>query len=499
MALQEAHRRNLKIPLGITVTTIDKYAEFRRAYRDNPAAFVMDCIQWKDNEKPTDYQLEIITDLEHYKRESARGPHGLGKTAIVGWAVNWFALTNDIDTDWKIPVTASSWRQLSKYAWPEVRKWARRLNWGKIGREAYNMRYEMTYSTLHLKTGEAFAMASEDPEMIEGAHASRMLYIFDESKEIPAGTWDSAEGAFSAGDCYWLAVSTPGEPQGRFYEIQSCRPGFEDWHVKHVTLAEAIKAGRINKPWVEARKRQWTEEAAVYKNRVLGEFASSEESGVIPLSWIEKSNKRWLEWKDKPNELPFICVGSDIARSGEDKTSLALRFGNVISEIRKFSHADTMETTGRIVGILIANGGKAVVDVVGIGAGVVDRLREQKYEVRPHNSGEHSDAHDKSGEMGFVNRRSEGWWHLRELLDPDNPDAIALPPDDLLTGDLVSPHWKLTSGGKISIESKDDIKKRIGRSTDDGDAVMMAFDDGTQPSITEWIATMKAKNDAKRA
>lgn len=499
-ALTEAEQRNLKIETGIApATSFDEYTVFRNKYREDPAAFCLDCIQWKKGEHPTDYQLEIMCNILKYRRESVRGPHGLGKTAIVAWMILWFALTNDIDIDWKIPVTASSWRQLSKFAWPEVRKWSQRLNWGKIGRAPFNMRIEMTYSTLHMQTGEAFAMSSDNPVMIEGAHASRMLYVFDESKEIPAATWDSAEGAFSAGDCYWLSVSTPGEPQGRFYEIQAHRPGLQDWHIKHVTLAEAMAAGRVSADWAKAREEQWGVESAVYQNRVMGEFASSEGDGVIPLSWVEKANERWLEWKDSGEELPFKTVGADIARSGEDKTVFALRRGNVITEMRRFSKQDTMQTVGKLKGILEAYNGRAVVDVIGVGAGVVDRLKEMGHEVTAFNAGERTDFKDTSGELGFVNCRSASWWHLRELLDPDSDSGIALPPDDILTGDLVSPHWKVTSGGKIQIEAKEDIKERIGRSTDDGDAVCMAFWEEGTPSMQSWVTALKRKNTEREA
>ena len=65
---------------------------------------------------------------------------------------------------------------------------------------------------------------------------------------------------------------------------------------------------------------------------------------------------------------------------------------------------------------------------------------------------------------------------MREWLDPANSEQIALPPDDLLTGDLVAPRWRMTSGGRIAVEDKDGIKQRLGRSTDDGDAVMQAFE-----------------------
>ena len=462
-------------------------------YGNDPVAFVHDCFNWKEGEHPTFYQDEILSNLVEHKRESARGPHGLGKTAIVAWACLWFANVNDGETDWKIPITASAWRQLAKFAMPEIHKWAHKLNWNKLNRSPYNDRTELLSLSLKLKTGEAFALASDNSSMIEGAHATKMLYIFDESKEIPTDTWDSAEGAFSTGDCYFLSVSTPGEPAGRFYDIQSHKPGYEDWHVRAVTLEEAVSAGRISQTWADDRKKQWGEQSAVYQNRVMGEFASSEADGVIPLSWVEAANRRWETWNDTKPELQFTSVGCDIARSGEDKTVLAMRYENVVSELRRYSKQDTMETTGLIKGILDAHGGRAIVDVIGIGAGVVDRLREQRCEVDAFNASEHTDNKDLSGEMGFTNCRSAAWWRLREMLDPSQENNIALPPDDLLTGDLVSPHWRVVSGGKIQVESKDDIKARIGRSTDDGDAVVQAFW-STGPSAQSWIEALRKRN-----
>ena len=469
-------------------------------YGSDPVAFIHDCFHWKDNERPVFYQDEIVSNLLQYRRESVRGPHGLGKTAVVAWVVLWFSLVHDDETDWKIPITASAWRQLTKFAMPEIHKWARCLNWEKVGREPFNDRLELQQLNLHLHTGEAFALASDNPALIEGAHASKMLYVFDESKEIQPATWDSAEGAFSIGDCYWLSVSTPGEPIGRFYDIQSRKPGYDDWHVRHVTLEEAIRAGRVSIGWAEQRKLQWGENSAVYQNRVLGEFASSEAEGVIPLAWVERANERWEAWRDSNSTLPFTAVGVDVARSGEDKTVLALQFTNVISEMRKYSRQDTMETVGRVKGVLDVHGGKAVVDVIGIGAGVVDRLREMHMEVVPFNASERTDIRDSSGEMGFVNCRSAAWWRMRELLDPSSvDDPIALPPDDMLTGDLVSPHWKVTSGGKIQVESKDDIRERLGRSTDDGDAVVMAFWQQGGPSMQSWIDALKRRNQKSEA
>jgi hypothetical protein len=471
---------------------------FQIKYLNDPVGFVDDCIKWKPNEAgPVLYQKEAMSELVEFGRESVRGPHGLGKTAMVAWIVLWFALVNDGWVDWKVPITASAWRQLTKFAMPEIHKWARRLNWEVIGRPPFNERIELTLLALKMKTGEAFALSSDNSALIEGAHATRILYVFDESKEIQAQTWDSAEGAFSAGECFWLSVSTPGEPEGRFYDIQSHRPGFEDWHTKHVTLEEAIAENRVSREWAEQRRLQWGEQSAVYQNRVKGEFASSEADGVIPLSWVEAANARWEVWNELRPELPFVGVGVDVARSGEDKTVMAPRYGDVVTELRETVKEDLMQTAGRVKGILDAHGGIATIDVIGIGAGVVDRLREQRrddggrYNVTAFNASEHTDYKDKSGELGFTNCRSASWWHMRELLDPSSNPTVAFPPDDLLTGDLVAPHWKVMSGGKIQVEAKEDIKERIGRSTDYGDAVVMVFFDNSFLSLQSWTQALK--------
>lgn len=472
------------------------YSNFKVTYRHDPVAFVHDCLAWRPNERPAFYQEEILAAFVQHRRMAVRGPHGLGKTALASWVVLWFALTRDGE-DWKIPITASAWRQLSKFLLPEIHKWTKRLRWEKIGRAPFDTRLELQTLSLKLSSGEAFAVASNNSDLIEGAHADNLLYLFDEAKIIPPDTWDAAEGAFSGAgastvmSAYALAVSTPGEPGGRFYDIHSRKPGYEDWHTRHVTLADAIKAGRVSAEWATQRAMQWGETSAVYQNRVLGEFAASEADGVIPLAWVELANERWAAWVEAGKPGIFKGVGVDVARSGEDKTSLALRFDNAIDSLRRSAKEDTMATTGRVKGILDAQRcGQAIVDVIGIGAGVVDRLREQGYAVIPFNAGESTKRKDRSAELEFFNVRAAAWWNLREMLDPGSGEDIALPPDDLLTGDLTAPHWRIGSAGKIQIESKDDIKKRLGRSTDDGDAVVMVFDRLT--SAQSWLDALDA-------
>jgi hypothetical protein len=184
-------------------------------------------------------------------------------------------------------------------------------------------------------------------------------------------------------------------------------------------------------------------------------------------------------WDDagRPAVDGMKVVGVDPARTGIDKTIIAVRYGPLISELRPTALEDTMQTAGRVRGVLdsLGKGAVAVVDVIGIGAGVVDRLREQKFHTIGFNAGASTKRKDAAGELGFLNARSAAWWNIRELLDPANGHGLMLPPDDRMIGDLTAPHWQVMSGGKIKVESKDDIRKRIGRSTDHGDAIIHAF------------------------
>ena len=375
-----------------------------------------------------------------------------------------------------------------------------RLDWDAIGRPPFTAREMMVLSLRLGPTREAFALASNDPTAIEGAHAGRILYVYDEAKTIPAATFDATEGAFAgAGDdaeqeAFALVISTPGDPSGRFYDIHSRAPGYEDWFAIHVTLEESIEAGRISKTWAEARLRQWGEKSAIYQNRVLGEFASSSPDDiVIPLSWIEAANDRWREWKDAGGEFfmefadeygrsqkePILktAVSCDVGRGG-DKTVIIERWGHIVDQLRKYAKGDTMATVGRVRQATPVSGGSkkrvpAIVDVIGIGAGVVDRLRELGDPVFGFNASSGTKRRDRSGELEFLNLRAAALWGLRERLDPETGDDLILPPDDELIGDLAAPRWMVTSAGKVKIESKEDIKTRIGRSTDVGDAVVM--------------------------
>lgn len=465
------------------------FRAFQQKYRYDLPGFIQDCFVYGPYEGPTPYQMDIAEHLMSHKRVAVRGPHGIGKTVFASWVTLWAVLTGGSDV--KVITTASVWRQLQLYLWPEIHKWAARLRWDVIGREPFN-RHELLTELLRLSpTTFAVPVASDNAGYIEGAHARRMVYIFDEAKLIPDATWDAAEGAFSTSglhgwEVYAVAISTPGASSGRFYDIHSHKPGFSDWWTRHVSRDEAISAGRMTIEWAEQRREQWHEDYR-YQNRVLGEFATEDEQAVIPLAWVEAAVKRWYDWDaaGRPGEHELVALGVDVGYT-HDKTVFAFRHPkNVIGRLEKWEKEDpnlsTMLVANRIGNILMQHGGKegparCIIDSVGIGLGAFQRLKEQKFrKVYGFIAGGGTKLMDRTGERGFVNKRSAAWWTLREYFDPVYEEDIAIPDDDTLIGDLVAPKYIETSGGKIKVEEKADVIKRLMRSPDDADAVMHSF------------------------
>lgn len=446
-------------------------------YQDDPATWVATYIDLGDG--LADYQQQAMTTLAQRRRVALRSPHGAGKTTTAALLVIWFALTREqLGRSWKVITTASAWRQLTLYLWPEIHHWATRIRWDLLGRGPFHPRRELTGLQLRGRHGLAAAVASDDPAMIEGAHAEEVLFVFDEAKTIPAGIWDAAEGALMTGNAYALAVSTPGAPAGRFYDIHARRPGYSDWTVAHITLEQAVAAGRIPAGSAKARASQWGETSSIYANRVLGEFHAGDEDAVIPLAWAEAAVERWHAWDEagRPDPGGLRLVGVDVARSGADKTVLAHRYGVVVVKLDYAVRQDTMATTARVQAELAAEARLAVVDTTGIGAGVTDRLRELNQPVHAYVGAAKTTALDRSGTWGFTNVRSAAYWRVRELLDPAFGPELCLPPDEQLLADLCAPTWSEKTGipPKIQVEPKEDLVARLGRSPDAGDAVVMA-------------------------
>jgi len=415
------------------------------------------------------YLAEQITR----QRQALYGPRGLGKSSSAAALIWWAVLTSD---DTIAPTTASAWRQLEEYLWPEIHRFHKMLNWDIIGRQPLTKDRELKTLSIDITESQSsFAVASNDSDKIEGAHANfRVFVVIDEGKAVKDETFDSLEGAFS--QCQQplaLALSTPGPKMGRFYDICMGKYGYEDWHVRHVTKEEAIQAGRMRPEWAAQRERQWGSDSAVYRNHVLGEFAQDAERVIIPLHYVELANQRWEEKNSSQALGPIDTIGVDPARGGGDKSAIAMGNSSSVIAIRELDAKDIMPTADAVLDIMANNPlSRAVIDVIGVGAGVYDYLKRVGKKVLSFNASEKSSSTDRSGTLSFRNKRAEVWWKMGEALNPAYNSNVALPPDaeDRLLGELTTPTYSYDAQGKIVVQSKDDIRKRIGRSTDWADA-----------------------------
>jgi hypothetical protein len=193
---------------------------------------------------------------------------------------------------------------------------------------------------------------------------------------------------------------------------------------------------------------------------------------VIPTAWLLLAEKRYAE-NGKPN-LKLRGLGADPKRGGKDEFGLARLFGDYF-EVEGHTGAYDGDTgADLIIEAMQGETAPVYIDSIGIGSSVYDVLRKT-HETHAMNAGESAgNATDKSGKYHFANQRSLWWWRFREALDPNSGYEIALPPIRKLRQDLRAPRYK-RQGGKIIVESKEDIKKRTGRSTDYADPVVQVW------------------------
>ena len=340
-----------------------------------------------------------------------------------------------------------------------------------------------------------------------GFHAPRILAVLTEAQGVEDFAWEGLLACATGPEDRVLAVGNPLAPSGRFYAVSRSR----SWEAIRISAFEHPNLrngatpipGGPSRAFIERIASEFGKDSGIYQSRVEGEFPDQGEEGLFRRSWLEAAADRHGEVAGHA-EADTLTVAVDPARYGPDETVLAVRRGAVLLELINWSRADLMETVNRIRAVLDQLGvepgidiarsavwgsssgssrgsrarGLVVVDEVGLGTGVLDRLRELKYRARGFNGGKMPRAKKR-----FLNVRAESYWHLRELLEAGE---IALPRDDKLFDELLAICWRPTPDGKIRIEAKEELKARLGRSPDRADAVSMAFGHETQYVAVTW-------------
>lgn len=445
----------------------------------------------------SDEQIDILTALMTNYRIAVKSCHSAGKTMLAAICTLWWITyyKNGIAIS-----TAPTWTQVEEVIWQQIHALI----------QTAKIQYpDPLQSALRLGPQRyAMGLSTDQGVRFQGFHG-RVLILIDEAVGVRADIYEAIEGIRAGGEVKVLALANPTISSGPFYDAFTSQrsnwktftlDAFETPNLKPLGLKSDLDVPKIlgvmsdkeldanpyphftSRRWVLEKFQDWGPAHPLWKCKVRAEFADVIDP-VIPLAWIEAACQRHDSWLRSRNHTtpPFTCVGVDVGR-GTNKSVQAKRYGEIIVELERDNKPDTMDLAGRVANLLNSRTGYAIIDVIGIGAGVFDRLKEQRLPVVAFNAGASTDALDLSGAVGFVNQRSAIWWYLRERLDPNSPEPpILLPNDDMLIGDLSAPQYRYTSAGKLSVESKDDIQDRLGRSTDDGDAVCMAFALGARP------------------
>jgi len=210
---------------------------------------------------------------------------------------------------------------------------------------------------------------------------------------------------------------------------------------------------------------------------------------VIPTEWVRAAQRRWLE-REKP-DTPLTAVGLDPARGGRDNMSMARRYDNYFDDLIFWPGA--MVKDGAIAAELVHQSlgdiipGMINLDIGGIGSSAFDHARLLYPNVHAINAAGGSVYRDKSGKYKMRNARAEMYWRMRDALDPAGGQDIALPPGNEIVADLCSAHYEVSAAG-VLIEEKEQIKKRIGRSPDKGESILLAnMPGGFDPSkVVGW-------------
>ena len=304
-----------------------------------------------------------------------------------------------------------------------------------------------------------------------------MFIVVDEAEGVSDEIYEAIEAVMTSAEPRLLLIGNPTTVSGAFH-----RAFHQERYLYHTITISALDSpnviakkveipGLTSAKWVEERKETWGEENPIYRARVLGEFPDQAEDTLIRLSDIESAaaDQKFFSADEEVSPPPSkVVLAVDVARFGSDRSVILRRRDNSVEEIKTYRQMDTMQLAGWVnAAIRDSDPDLICVDEIGVGAGVVDRLREEGHRVRGINVAR------RARQAGlFANVRAEGYWHLRELF---SAGQIDIPADNQLMGELAALRYNYDSQGRVLIESKESMRQRGLPSPDKADALMLAF------------------------
>jgi len=432
------------------------------AYRGRTLAFAEEIL----GVAPWEAQRTILNAFDTHDLLAVRAATGVGKSftmAILGLA--WMCCNDQS----KVITTAGTWYQVEELLWREKRAMFERSRVKLPGR-MLTTQYEIGLD--HVARG----VSTDEPDHFRGVHApGGVLVLIDEANAVPDAIHDACLDLMTGANCKLVMVGNPVRKSGRFYEAFA-KPRWWTSKISAFDVPDPPPAkGLTTRDAIERRRELLGpsyETHPMWQSNILGDFPDEGERCLFPMSLIEAG-------EDLQPGAGGRHMGVDVARFGSDASVATAVIEGRVRGQHEWRKADTMTTAATVIRLAEEweiPGENIHVDVSGVGGGVVDRLRECGLAVDAVDFGEAAVGdwdHLVGRAMRFRNRRCELHWVARRLLEDR---ALAIPQKYARTrADLMALSWDYAANETMTMPSKEDLRRIIGRSPDHGDSLVIAL------------------------
>lgn len=390
--------------------------------------------------------------------------HGIGKSSLISQLIDWGLSTRE---NTRIILTAGKEEQMKTKTWPEVTKWhnmciTNRARWFR--REETSI-YSMQPGCKSTWRCDRVTWSEHNADAFAGLHneGNRIIVIFDEASAIMDKIWEVTEGALTDADTeiIWIAFGNPTSNTGRFRE---CFRRFSHrWYTKQI---DSRTVEGTNKEQLQQWVDDYGEDSDFVKVRVRGIFPSASAKQFISTEDVDAAYGRVL----RPEQYEFapIIIGCDPAWEGDDMLTIGYRqglFSKKLASIPKNDNDfDIANMLARFEDELNAD---AVFIDMGYGTGIYSAGKTLGRNWMLVSSASTKTVLDP----GCLNKRAEMWKSIRDWLKSGG----SIPKDPKMYQQLTAPEAVSRPDGKLQIEPKPAIKKRLGESTDEADWLGLTF------------------------
>jgi len=359
-------------PQTVTTEFLDRYTDHAELFAREVLGFP-NAVEEAQGKDIYPWQREALAAYDRCEpRISIRSGHGVGKTTLFAW-IAWHRILFRFPQ--KTGITAPSEKQLFDALWAEFDAWGKRLppairKLVEVKADAAEFVVARSESFITIKTARA-----EQPEALQGLHSDWEMLLIDEPSGVPDAVWDAAQSSLTGPHPMAVLGGNPIRTSGFFFDTHHRLK--DDWWTRHVSRGE-ITDLETDKYALGQEHQSGGRHTNLYRVRVLGEFPVSEDDVLIPFDLVEPALSRDVTVH---RSAPTIW-GLDCARFGSNRSALAKRQQQQLLEpIRWWAKLDTMEVAARVKKEWdetpdFLRPVTICVDAIGIGAGVVDRLKQ---------------------------------------------------------------------------------------------------------------------------